>query len=322
MVGNPRKMRNGPAVPYSLNDGNLVAARRIAALRPPAEIDVDEALVRSLLADQHPDLAGLPLAEVGAGWDNLLWRLGDELLVRLPRRAAAAALAANEQRWLPALAPALPLTVPVPVRTGRPGDGYPWPWAVVRWLDGTSADRTEVTAAADAARRLGRFLRTLHTPAPGDAPYNPFRSVPLADRADTFEHRLELAAPEVDARAVRRVWDDACAAPPAPGPPVWVHGDLHPGNVLVAGGTLAGVLDWGDLCAGDAATDLAAAWLLLPSWARGTFVAAYADDDPAAAARARGWAVLFALMQLADTGPPTARDGALAALDRVTAKGD
>lgn len=291
-------------------------------MRPPAEIDVDEAMVRSLLADQHRDLAGLPLEELDSGWDNVLWRLGDELLVRLPRRAAAAVLAANEQRWLPALAPALPLTVPVPVRMGRPVDQYPWPWSIVPWLEGTPADHTGVTAATDAAGRLGRFLRTLHVPAPPDGPYNPFRSVPLVARAGMFERRMEVAASEIDHLAVRRVWDEACAAPPPSGPPVWVHGDLHPGNVLVCGGTLTAVLDWGDMCAGDPATDLAAGWLLLPTSALATFVAAYGDDDPAALARARGWAVLFALMQIGGTWPPTARGCALAALDRVVATGD
>jgi aminoglycoside phosphotransferase (APT) family kinase protein len=290
-------------------------------LRPPAEIDVDEALVRSLLADQHPDLAGLPLEELGAGWDNVLWRLGDGLLVRLPRRAAAAVLAANEQRWLPALAPGLPLSVPVPVRLGLPAHRFPWPWTVVPWLDGTPADHTGVTAADDAARRLGRFLRALHRPAPPDAPFNPFRSVPLPARTDMFEQRMERAASEIDHVAVRRVWDEACAAPSPPVPPVWVHGDLHPGNVLVCAGTVAAVLDWGDVCAGDAATDLAAGWLLLPTSALGAFVAAYGEDDPAAWARARGWAVLFALMSLADTWPSTTRSCALAALERLTATG-
>ena len=291
-------------------------------MRPPAEIDVDEGLVRSLLTDQHPDLADLPLEELDSGWDNVLWRLGDGLLVRLPRRAAAAVLAANEQRWLPALAPGLPLIVPVPLRIGQPADRYPWPWTVVPWLDGTPADHTGVSDATDAARRLGRFLRTLHVPAPPDAPYNPFRSVPLAARADMFERRIESVPSELRRRAVRRVWDAACVAPQPLGSPVWVHGDLHPGNVLVCGGTVAAVLDWGDVCAGDAATDLAAGWLLLPTSALATFVAAYGDGDAAAWARARGWAVLFALMQVADTWPATAREAALAALERVAGTGD
>ncbi len=171
---------------------------------PPADIEVDEHLIRSLLAEQHPDLAGLALVELDAGWDNTLWRLGGELLVRLPRRAVAADLTAHEQRWLPELGGRLPLPVPVPVRVGRPTDGYPWPWSVVRWIDGTPADRAPAMDAIVVAEQLGTFLRALHRTAPASAPGNPFRGVPLVARADTFEERVSDLAAVIDGPCAAR----------------------------------------------------------------------------------------------------------------------
>ncbi len=263
---------------------------------PAAEISVDEADLRALLAEQHPDLGHLPLAEVDAGWDNTLWRLGDDLLLRLPRRQVAAQLTLNEQRWLPALAPRLPLPVPVPLRFGRPSDGFPWPWSVTRWIQGTPGDRATITEPEESARRLGRFLRALHHAAPEDAPRNPYRSIPLIERAPDFEARLRQLASEIDGPAANRVWGRALAAPAWSRPPVWLHGDLHPANVLVDHGTLVAVIDFGDICAGDPATDLAGAWLLLPAGSLSTFAAAYGGIDGDLERRTLGWVVLFALM--------------------------
>ena len=266
---------------------------------PPAEIEVDEALVRALLDEQHRDLANLPLTELDAGWDNTLWRLGDELLVRLPRRQIAAPLARHEQRWLPELAARLPLPVPVPLRMGRPSSDYPWPWSVVPWLRGQPADRGLVTDPEDAAQRLGHFLRCLHQRAPASAPQNPYRGVPLAERRDIFEQRLVELAGEVEVAPVRRVWDRALAAVPWDQPAVWIHGDLHPANVLLVNGTMSAVIDFGDMCGGDPATDLAGAWMLLPAPALTAFADAYGRIDADLERRALGWAVLFAVMLLA-----------------------
>ena len=133
-----------------------------------ADVVVDAALVRALLHAQHPDLAGLPLADTAEGWDNHLFRLGDALAVRLPRRALAANLIVHEQRWLPLLAARLPLPIPVPVRTGHPGCGFPWSWSVVPWLDGTSAAVVPLPDPAANAVDLGQFLRALHQPAPAE----------------------------------------------------------------------------------------------------------------------------------------------------------
>jgi aminoglycoside phosphotransferase (APT) family kinase protein len=282
-------------------------------------VQIHEGLLRQLLAAEHPDLAELPLRQVDAGFDNELWRLGDDLAVRIPRRALAAELLSNEQRWLPRLSRRLPLPVPAPVRVGRPSELYPWPWSVVPWLAGDPGDQVPVADARDAGHRLGRFLAALHRPAPPSAPFNPFRSIPLSDRADAFELRLPTLPGGAEQRQLRQVWDRAAGAGSHGGPPVWIHGDLHPANTLIAGGTLVGVIDFGDLCAGDPATDVGAVWLLLPPDGVGPFAAAYGAFDPALAQRALGWAGLFGLMllELGTHGRPTYARMARAALDRV-----
>ncbi|SFF54355.1 aminoglycoside phosphotransferase family protein [Curtobacterium sp. YR515] len=261
---------------------------------PAAEVDVDVPLVAALLRDQHPDLADLPLAIVASGWDNVVVRLGELLAVRLPRRAAAAALIEHEQRWLPEIAHRVAAIVPVPdpVRTGRPALGYPWSWSVVRWLPGTPAG--ERAGGVRVAEALAAFVELLHVPAPPDAPVNPVRAVPLATRSDSVLTRLATAdVPR--ARELAAVWRTAAALPAYAGPPVWVHGDLHPFNVLVDtapdGGTrLSAVVDFGDVTAGDPAVDLATAWLTLDREARRTFRARVAADDDTWE-RARAWAV-------------------------------
>ena len=267
---------------------------------PAAETVLEVGLVRTLLREQHPDLAHLPLRPAATGWDNVTFRLGDDLAVRLPRRAAAAALVESEQRWLPELAGRLPLPVPVPVRRGVPGMGYPWPWSVVPWFGGTSADVAGVVATE--AATLGRFLAALHTAAPPDAPLNPYRSVPLIERSVSLLHRVRrlVDAGGVDGDVVLARWN-AAAAEPVDCAPTWIHGDLHPRNVLVADGRLAAVLDWGDLAAGDPATDLAAAWMLFPAAAQEGLRSGYGSITPGTWARARGWALFFGIVLL-DTG--------------------
>ena len=265
---------------------------------PAAEVEVTETLVGDLLEQQHPDLAGLALQEVGFGFDNSLWRLGSALLVRLPRRLIAAELVDHEQRWLPLLAPDLPMRVPVPVRFGSASALYPWRWSIVPWLDGQPADVESVADQITAGRQLGAFMRALHRKAPEDAPFNPWRSVPLANRNDTFEQRLSRLKGYVDEAALRRVWQEALKAPPYPEAATWVHGDLHPGNILLQDGSISAVLDFGDLCAGDPATDVAAGWLMFETEGREALLSAYRLSDPGLLRRAGGWAALFALMLL------------------------
>ncbi|WP_329104746.1 aminoglycoside phosphotransferase family protein [Streptomyces sp. NBC_01439] len=265
------------------------------------ETEVTAELVRDLLSDQHPDLADRPVRFGARGWDNQLWRLGDDLAVRLPWATPSAdALLRKEHAWLPALAPTLPLPVPVPQRIGEPSERFPRPWIVTTWVPGEPADRAPATKAGDAAEALAAFLTALHRPAPDGAPVgNHGRGGPLADLADGFAEGLASATgmgliPDPD--AVRAVWEDAVAAPVWEGPAMWLHGDLHPANVLTAGGTFCGVIDFGDLCAGDPACDLAAPWILLPDGAADRFHAVYRPTpDEATLRRARGWAVQRAL---------------------------
>ncbi|MEU8524450.1 MULTISPECIES: aminoglycoside phosphotransferase family protein [Streptomyces] len=293
-------------------------------------IEIDENLVRSLVREQHPDLAGLDVREVIGGWDNQLWRLGDGLAVRMPRTERAPSLLRKEHRWLPALAPRLPLPVPTPVRLGEPSARFPRPWTIATWVPGEPADRAPISHAA-AADTLAGFLRALHVQAPPDAPVGEDRGVPLEQLADGFEQGLEEVASGGDfaeLRRVRDIWEQAVAAPDWEGPPLWLHGDLHPANVVVSDGTLTGVVDFGDMCAGDPAVDLAAAWVLLPAGAAARFFAAYAQADEPTIRRARGLAAgkclaLILVGRAGDQnlpgGKPTWGPAGRAALDRVLA---
>ncbi|MFD2082702.1 Predicted kinase, aminoglycoside phosphotransferase (APT) family [Actinopolymorpha cephalotaxi] len=292
--------------------------------------EIDEPLVRSLVRAQHPDLADLELRPVAGGWDNQLWRLGDHLAVRLPRSQRAPSLLHKEQRWLPVLASRLPLPVPVPVRDGEPSALFPMPWAVTTWVPGEPADRIPISRGPHAAETLAGFLRALHVRAPAGAPANPKRGVPLGAVATEFEQKLEAVDAGVEVADVRSVWNDGVTAPGWNGPPVWIHGDLHPANVVTSAGTLSGVLDFGELCAGDPATDLAAAWLLLPAGTASHFFASYAIADDATVRRARAWAVLrgvslIGIGQAAERGlpggQPTWGSAGRATLDRVLAAG-
>lgn len=268
------------------------------------EIEITAELVRDLLRDQHPDLADRPVRLGARGWDNQLWRLGDDLAVRLPWATESAdELLRKEHTWLPALAPRLPLPVPVPQRLGEPSARFPHTWIVTTWVPGEPADRAPVTRGAEAADALAAFLTALHRPAPEEVDIaGRDRGGPLAGSSEWVAQQLASATelglvPDPD--AVRAVWDDAAAAPGWDGPALWLHGDLHPANVLTADGTLCGVIDFGDLFAGDPAVDLAAAWNLLPDGAADRFHAAYRPvPDAATLRRARGWAVIRALVGL------------------------
>ncbi|SED13399.1 Predicted kinase, aminoglycoside phosphotransferase (APT) family [Streptomyces misionensis] len=294
------------------------------------EITAD--LIRDLLRARHPDLAQRPLRLGARGWDNQLWRLGDDLAVRLPWATADAdTLLRKEHAWLPLLAPRLPLPVPVPRHLGEPSDRFPRPWLLTTWLPGTPADLAPATRAQEAADALAAFLTALHEPAPADAPAGRDRGGSLADHDARVRGGLAHAAAlgllsDGTACAARALWADAVAAPAWPGPAVWLHGDLHAANVLTADGTFCGVIDFGDLCAGDPACDLAAAWTLLPDGAADRCLAAYRPaPDPATVRRARGWALARALGCLLISAAdhrgrkPTWGPPARAALRRLTA---
>jgi aminoglycoside phosphotransferase (APT) family kinase protein len=261
---------------------------------PSAEIDIDAALARRLLRAQHPDLAALALRRVGEGWDNVIYRLGADLALRLPRHAHGARLIAHEQRWLPELAPRLPLPVPAPVRVGTAQEGFAWTWSVTPWIAGRTADRAPPNP--DQAPRWAAFLKALHaTPEPGRAPPNMHRGGALAARDALFRERL--ARLDLDAGPILRRWERACAAAPA-AEAVWLHGDLHGRNVLTHGGAFACVLDWGDICAGDPACDLVSVWTLFADAAARDRVFADYGADADLAHRAEGWAWNYVPMLL------------------------
>jgi aminoglycoside phosphotransferase (APT) family kinase protein len=260
---------------------------------PAADCEIDAPLVRELLREQHPDLAGLAIDKAASGWDNEMFRLGDSLCVRLPRRAAAASLLLNEQRWLPQLAATLPLLVPSPLRVGRPSERFRYGWSVVPWLEGSAADLDE--PGEDQSVPLAEFLIALHGDAPADAPRNPARGCPLTERVSALEPRFERLRSRVPLiiEAVHRAWQQALSAP-FDGRRTWIHGDLHPRNVLVMSGRLRAVIDWGDMAAGDPATDLASIWMLLSGVAsRQRAIDRYGAEFMHAWQRAKGWAVLF-----------------------------
>ncbi|MGH1562837.1 aminoglycoside phosphotransferase family protein [Mumia sp. DW29H23] len=275
---------------------------------PAAEVDVTVTLVRGLLEAQHPDLADLPLRVVANGWDNVVLRLGDDLALRVPRRALAADLVRHEQQWLPVLAPDLPVPVPDPVRTGAPSDGtrgpaYPWAWSVVPWFPGGSVGELPPEQRGGLVEPLAAFVTALHRPAPAAAPVNAFRGVPLAVRDEGFRERI-AGGGVPDADVLLALWDRLLATPVWDGPAVWVHGDLHPANLLAtttADGlaTLSAVIDFGDVTSGDPASDLATAWLTFGPEDRAAFRARVSEAGYADAAtwdRALAWAALFAAL--------------------------
>jgi aminoglycoside phosphotransferase (APT) family kinase protein len=253
--------------------------------------------------------------KVAEGWDNVLFRLGPELAVRVPRRAASAPLIEHEQRWLPQLSRRLPLPVPVPVRVGVPGRILRWSWSIVRWLPGQTLLHAHAVSPDPVATGavLERLFRGLHQPAPVDAPRNPWRGVPLEARTTALHTHLQQLDGVVDRTAVLRLWDRALSAPVWPGPPLWLHGDLHPGNLLVSDGRLSGVIDFGDLTSGDPATDLSLLWML-PRPIRARFEAWAGDEPDALGMRARGWALALGLAYLVRSRD----DAALAALGQRT----
>ncbi|WP_369230007.1 aminoglycoside phosphotransferase family protein [Streptomyces sp. R21] len=266
---------------------------------------IDTALVRRLLAAQFPQYAGLPLSPVPlSGMDNATFRLGDDLSVRLPRYPRWVGQVEREHRWLPRLAPHLPLPVSEPVAMGEPGEGYPFPWSVYRWLDGETAAPEDLVDPERTALELAEFVRALQkidaTDGPGPEWSNAFRGVPMGDERDSLASearvRPKIAALEglTDTAAVTAVWEAALAAPVWDAPPVWIHGDLATGNLLAVDGELSAVIDFGTLAVGDPAVDLLAAWKFLPDRARGVFREALGVDG-ATWARGRGWALAGSL---------------------------
>ncbi|GAA4911859.1 aminoglycoside phosphotransferase family protein [Stackebrandtia albiflava] len=264
--------------------------------RPTDPPHIDDALVRDLVADRFPAWSGLPLRRwEPAGSDNVIYRLGDDLSVRLPRGEWAAGQAVKEHRWLPGLAARLPLAIPAPVGLGEPALGYPWHWSVSQWLPGTAARTELLTDPQRAARDLAGFLTTLwETPLPGQGSDDAAPTAEgLARRDRATRDAITATADRFDAAALTRVWEAALATTDDRAPR-WVHGDMHDGNLLVVDGRLSAVIDFGGLAAGDPACDLVVAWTLFDAAARDTFRSLSGVDD-ATWTRGRGWAIATGL---------------------------
>ncbi len=274
---------------------------------PAAEIEIDAVLVRRLLAEQAPAFANLELEFLASGWDNTILTLGPHHLVRVPRRQAAVDLVEHEQRWLPTLAPQLPIAVPVPEVFGRPTAFFPWPWSVVAHVDGLDAISAPPNSA-NAVEVMAGFFSAMHVVAPADAPLNPWRGGPLIERIDVTERRFDLLTDrlvnKVDIDKLRSLWQKAIGAEAHAGPPLWIHGDVHPGNVIVRDGQIVSVIDFGDLTSGDPATDLGSAWMFFDRFDRLRLRQLLAVD-PATWDRARGWAlsVSLAIAENSDDNP-------------------
>jgi aminoglycoside phosphotransferase (APT) family kinase protein len=268
---------------------------------PVSEIEIDEALVYGLLKEQHKELSHLPIHLIDTGWDNAIFRLGEQLSVRLPRRQAAVRLIENEQKWLPRLAKHLPISIPIPYRLGKPTEAYPWQWTVLPWFTGKTADLSEPNITQ--IKLFASFLRALHISAPFNAPKNPVRGVPLNYRAASLKERMRRLEIKTNliTQKLKSKWNIALDAP-IDVEATWIHGDLHPKNIIVFNGTIKGIIDWGDITSGDKATDLASIWMLFSDQnARQQLIKEYGNISEATLQRAKGWAILFGIVLL-ETG--------------------
>ena len=261
------------------------------------EVDTDASLVRRLLAAQFPQWADLPIEPVvSAGTDNAIYRLGDDMAVRLPRIEWAIRQVDREQVWLPRLAPLLPVAIPVPLGKGEPGEGYPWHWSVYGWLNGENPAVDRLDDAGSLATDLAQFVAALRRIDLTGGP-SAGRGVPLAERDAPTRTAIDALQGMIDTAAAAAAWDAALQAPAWSGPPLWVHGDLSPGNLLLIDGRLSAVIDFAGVGVGDPACDLIVAWNLLPAETRNVFRAALSVDD-ATWERGRGWALSIAPIQL------------------------
>ncbi|HET9959684.1 MAG TPA: aminoglycoside phosphotransferase family protein [Polyangiaceae bacterium] len=267
---------------------------------PPAEVHIDDRIVRELVLQQFPTLSALELSFCSSGWDNVTYRLGPELAVRLPRIGAAVPLLLNEQRWLPRLARVVEVPVPAPVHCGVPTAAYPWPFSIVPWREGVDAGVTPLLPAE--AKKVGSFLRALHSADANGLGSNAWRGGPLLHRAEEVQQRIGRLreidhGTSLDYPRLLQLFDRAVEAP-LDVARCWIHGDLHPKNIVSLSGKLASVIDWGDMNMGDPANDLACAWLLFDPVHHTEMWRAYGVISEPTRRRAEGWAIFFGVTLL------------------------
>ncbi|MCV3210376.1 aminoglycoside phosphotransferase family protein [Mesorhizobium sp. YC-39] len=266
------------------------------------KIEIDTALVSRLIGIQFPRWKNLAVRPVEpGGWDNRTFHLGDEMLVRLPSAAAYSLQVEKEHRWLPRLAPLLPLPIPVPLAMGAPAENYPWHWSIYRWIEGETATRERIASPSQFAASLAELLVALQRidptggPAPGQ--HNFFRGGPLSVYDGETRQAIAALDGKIDTEAASTVWEAALAAT-WQGAPVWFHGDVSCGNLLVRQGRLSAVIDFGTSGVGDPSCDLAIAWTLFEGESREAFRDGLPADE-AMWARGRGWTLWKALITLA-----------------------
>jgi aminoglycoside phosphotransferase (APT) family kinase protein len=304
--------------------------RKACPLTPPQHggarsVEIDAALVARLVGSQFPQWSSLPItAAEPDGWDNRTFRLGSNLLVRLPSAQSYAAQVRKEHRWLPLLAPQLPLPIPVPVAMGEPAEGYPWNWSVYRWLDGVPASTARIDDMTAFVETLAHFLVSLQridaTGGPPPGPHNFFRGGPLGTYDDETRTAIAAVRNLIDAELAMDLWEAGLAAT-WHGRSVWVHGDVAAGNLLIRDGRLAAVIDFGSSGVGDPACDLTIAWTFLSGESREAFRAAV-PLDAATWARSRGLALWKALITYAGNldGDPAVAASARQVIDDVLAE--
>jgi len=264
---------------------------------------IDDALVRRLVTAQFPQWKDLPVRSVEtAGWDNRIFHLGEHMFVRLPRAAAYAAQVEKEYRWLPQLAPLLPLQIPTPLAIGEPADGYPWKWSIYQWIEGETATPERIGDLNDFATGLAEFLIPLHridpTHGPRPGPHNFYRGGSLTTYDAETRQAIAVLKGKFDTRAATEVWDMALQAK-WDRAPMWLHGDVSAGNLLIRQGRLSAIIDFGLVGVGDPACDLSIAWTLFRGESRETF-RAMLTLDPGTWARGRAWTLWKALIVAAD----------------------
>lgn len=288
------------------------------------EVAIDSALVERLLAEQFPQWAGFPVRVVErSGTDNVTFRVGDELAVRLPRTVRNQGQVEKDLAWMPRLAPCVSLPIPEPLELGQPSEDYPFTWGVYRWLPGAPFAPESVDAVR-AAQDLAAFVRTLREVDTTDAPVpdgDPFtRGTPLAPRDVMFREALDQLKEHFDTGLLTAAWEESLGADTWDGVPRWIHGDLMAGNLLVANGKLSAVIDFGTASAADPAGDVLPAWWLFEGASRAAYREAL-EIDEATWLRARGWAlslVVIAIPYYLDRRPGTLADGLESVADILT----
>lgn len=267
---------------------------------PKAETKINPDIVKALVAAQFPAYAELDIALLDSGWDNENYRLGPELIIRLPRRLSSSLLILNEINWLPKIKDDLPIKIPAPIGVGRPDKSYPWHWSIIPWFEGVTADQNSLDGSE--VHRLINFLKKLHSQHPQHAPENPYRGVPLSTKHTDVEKRMRSlkSKTKLITSSIEQHWMEAVHEGEA-GEKYLIHGDLHPRNIIVQRGKIEAVIDWGDITAGDPANDLACVWMLFESdeICREAFNLYGASEG--LIKRSIGWAIFFGVMLL-DTG--------------------